>query len=588
MWSPWPRSSAQVVSRFGTVDGLDGLHPGRRLELLPYATGGTILDEQVDAGDPFGRTARGRGTVGLDVRLGLSSAITLAATLNPDFGQVEANPSQVNLSANELFFPEKRPFFLEGTDIFQFSLGQGDGPNASESLFYSRRIGAAPHGDTSDYAYVDAPQATTIYGAAKVSGKTPSGWSVGLLDAVTGQESARVDDGAGGRSDPVVEPLGNYLVGRVKKDLRKGRTSIGGAVTAVDRDLAGTGLEATMRDQAYAGGLQLQHRFGHDQWETNLRLLGSWVHGRADAIADLQEQVRHLYQRPDQTHVRFDPTRTSLAGGALLFEAGKFGGKHWRFGVGTDTRTPGFEVNDLGFQRGADYYVQWGYLQYRDDEPGDGLLAWNLNVNTYAVSTYEPQVIGAGGNVNGSAQLKNHWSAFAGVELDDNRWDPAALRGGPELREDPTLNGWVGAATDGRKAVIANLSANGFVKPANHSHQIQVDAGVTVQARSNVNLYLGPSVMVRDEDSQYIDQIDDAGGAAALPVRPHPSGHDLADRARRLDVLAAPVAPALRRAVRRDRALRPLQGGGRHPRRRPTATGSRSTTRRARRSAPTP
>jgi len=512
VWSPWPRSSSQVVSRFGTVDGLDGLHPGRRLELLPYVTGGALLDEQIDAGDPFGRTAHGRGTVGLDVRLGLTSAITLAATINPDFGQVEADPSQVNLSANELFFPEKRPFFLEGTDIFNFSLGQGDGPNATESLFYSRRIGAPPHGDTSDYAFVDAPKTTTIYGAAKISGKTRSGWSVGLLDAITSREIAHVDDGAGMRSDPVVEPLGNYLVGRIKKDLRQGRTSLGAAVTAVDRDLAGTGLEATMRDQAYAGGLQVQHRFGHDQWETNLRLLGSWVHGSTDAIADLQQQQRHLFQRPDQTHVRFDPTRTSLAGGALLAEAGKFGGKHWRFGLGADTRTPGFEVNDLGFQRGGDYYVQWGFLQYRDDEPGDGLLAWNLNVNTFGISSYEPQLLGVGGNLNGSATFKNHWSAFGGAEVDDNRWDPGALRGGPELRESPTVNGWVGASTDGRKAVIANLSAMGWTKPVNDSHQLQLDAGLTVQARSNLDFYLGPSVMVRDDDSQYIDQLPDAGG----------------------------------------------------------------------------
>ncbi|MCE9576388.1 MAG: carbohydrate binding family 9 domain-containing protein [Deltaproteobacteria bacterium] len=513
VWSPWPRSVPQIVSSFGTLGGLDGLAPARRLEVLPYATGGGEFSEDVDDADPFAHTARARGNLGLDVRYGLTSAITLAATINPDFGQVEADPSQVNLSANELFFPEKRPFFLEGNDIFRYSIAQGDGGDATESLFYSRRIGAAPHGDP-DGAYVDLPSSTAIYGAAKVSGKTQNGWSIGVLDAVTGEERARVDDGNGVRTRPIVEPLTNYAVGRLKKDFREGRTSVGGALTAVHRAVGGTGLESELRDQAYAAGTQIENRFGPDNvWQANLRIAGSWVHGSPDAIADTQTSIRHLYQRPDQDQLHYDPTRTSLSGAAAMYELGKFSGGHWGYGIGGDTRTPGFEVNDLGYQRNANYAVQWGFLQYRADEPTDHLLGWNVNLNLFGFSDLSPQLIGAGGNVNANATLASHWSLGGGVNIDGNRWDPHALRGGANLRDNPQGNLWLFVATDPRKAVAGNLNVNASRKPVNDTWSYGINAGVTIQARSNLDLFVGPMLNISEDDSQYIDEVADAAGA---------------------------------------------------------------------------
>jgi Domain of unknown function (DUF5916) len=515
VWSPWPKSSSRVVSKFGTLEGVSGLQPARRLELLPYVSGGGALEESIDHADPFARSARGIGNVGADVRLGLGSAFTLAATINPDFGQVEADPSQVNLSANELFFPEKRPFFLEGIDIFQFSTSQGDGPSVSDSLFYTRRIGARPHGDTDDYAYVDAPQSTTIYGAAKVSGKTSSGWSLGVLDAITSEETARVADDAGMRTTPIVEPLSNYAVARVKKDLREGRTTLGGAITAVNRELAGTGLETTMHDQAYSGGLQLQHRFGPDDLlESNVRVFGSWIHGTPDAILDTQQKIRHLFQRPDQDYLHLDPRATSMAGTGFLIELGRFQGPGWHYGTGIDSKSPGFESNDAGFQQLADYYLQWGSVEYRDDQPSGNLLMWSASVNAWTFTNYDPQVIEVGGNMSAHAMFDNHWDVQGGMNIADHRWDPAALRGGPELRLDPGYNLYGNVTSDTRKAVWANLSVQGGYRPAaSNTWRLDTSAGVTVQARSNLDLFLGPGVQLVGDDAQYVDQVDDAAGA---------------------------------------------------------------------------
>ena len=508
-WAPSPTTSQGFVSNFGDLGGIDGVRPARRIELLPYVSGG-IGRTPHDAGDPFHGVVDPTGNVGLDARIGLGSAFTIAATMNPDFGQVEADPSQVNLTANESFFPEKRPFFVEGSDIFQFGLGTGDGDGSSDALFYSRRIGAAPHGDA-DGAYVDTPGGTTIYGAAKLSGKTESGWAVGVLEAVTAEESADIDDGSGNRTTQVVEPLTNYALARVKKDLRGGKTTVGGVITSVTRKLDGTGLEDELHDQAVTGGAHLGHRFAKDTWSASLRFAGSWVHGSMAAITRTQRKFRHLYQRPDAGHVELDPTRRSLSGGAVMADIGKNGGKHWRYGVGADLRSPGFEANDLGFHGGADYLVQFGYASYREDKPSKRLNNWRINFNQFSVGNFDGELLKVGGNVNGGVQLTSFWGGFAGVYVDDDRLDPGALRGGRTLRLDPSFGGWAGFNSDGRKDVSFYASVNVGRTPADGSSRLAVEAGMSAQIRSNVELSLEGFVAWRENSAQYVaDPIDGA------------------------------------------------------------------------------
>jgi hypothetical protein len=509
LWSPSPTTSQGFVSNFGDLDGIDGVRPGRRIELLPYVSGG-VGHTPHDAGDPFHDALDPTGNVGLDARIGLGSAFTIAATVNPDFGQVEADPSQVNLSANEPFFAEKRPFFLEGGDIFRFSLGTGDGDGSFDSLFYSRRIGAAPHGEA-DGDYVDSPGGTTIYGAAKLSGKTESGWSAGVLEAVTAEESADVVAGAGQRSTQVVEPLSNYLVARVKRDLRGGKTSLGAALTRVTRKLDGTGLEDELHDQAITGGLQLSHRFFEDTWSAQLRVAGTWVHGSKEALLATQQLVRHNFQRPDASHLTLDPERTTLAGSALMFDVGKNGGAGWHYGAGGDVRSPGFEANDLGFHGGADYLIEFAYLNYRREKPSKHFSNWRINVNQYAVSDFEGNLVGVGGNVNGGLQLSSFWGAYAGIFVDDNVLDTGALRGGPALAIDPAYGSFFGFNSDGRKDVSVYVDVNLGRSPADGTRRLALGAGLSAQLRSNVELSADGFVAVRTLGTQYVDApVDDA------------------------------------------------------------------------------
>lgn len=509
-WSPWPRSAPEVVSRFGVVDGIDRVQPGRRLELLPYASGGFDV-MPVEAADPLNDSTNLRGNVGLDVRYGLGPAFTLSATINPDFGQVEADPSQVNLSGNELFFAEKRPFFLEGVDLFKLPIGQSD--NSPEGSFYSRRIGAAPREPDLDYDYIDAPSSTTIYTAMKLTGKTRGGWSLGVFDAVTGEESATIVDGAGMKMSPVVAPLTNYSVARVKRDFNEGRTSLGLSATAVNRALAETPLAGLLHDQAYTAGFQIQHRFGSTPYQLDIHGVGSYVHGSADAIARTQRSIRHLYQRPDIEGEGYDPTRTSLMGGDVSWKIGKLGEtKHWRWGSGGDIRTRGLELNDMGFQNSSDHTIPFVFLNYRDDDPGNTVLNWSAGGDVYLVSTLEPTLGDVGLEANINAQLVNYWNFAAGVNLDYAYWDWQALRGGESLHGDARRQGWVNVNTDTRKRVWVSFNAYAGRTQAQDEIDGGVDVGVTVQARSNIDLFLGPSFSDRVDTMQYIDQVDDTLG----------------------------------------------------------------------------
>jgi hypothetical protein len=509
-WSPWPRSAPQVVSKFGVVDGIDHLKAATRLELLPYVTGG-IQRMPVEDGDPLNKQIGWRRNIGLDLKYGLGPAFTVSATLNPDFGQVEADPSKVNLSGNELFFAERRSFFLEGSELFKLPIGNSD--NTVEGAFYSRRIGGAP-AEPDTYDYIRAPQTTAIYGAAKLTGKTASGWSVGVLDAVTGQESAAIiTDGVA--STPVVAALTNFAIARVKRDFGEGKTSIGASATAVNRQLAGTGLEATQHDQAYTGGLQLQHRWGDNAWVANASLLGSWVHGSEDAIAETQKSARHYYQRPDATDAHLDPTRTSLSGFAAKWLIGELGDtKHWRFGTGGDLRSPGLELNDAGYQQNADRVVPFILGAYHEDTPSEHILNWGASADVFWVQTFEPRLADTGFEYSANVQLANYWQMSVGGNIDNSRWNINALRGGRALRQNLGAGNYFNINTDTRKSVWFSLSGNGFRNFTSKSLEGGLDAGATIQARSNLDIFVGPSLYARNEPMQYVDEVSDASGAS--------------------------------------------------------------------------
>lgn len=501
-WSPMEREANGIVSFFGELHGISGLRPPRHLEVLPYSVASVTRAPKPKADNPFFHASDTYGAVGADFKYGLTSNLTVSGTLNPDFGQVESDPSVVNLSAYETFLPEKRPFFVEGADIFNFGIGIGDGDLGNESLFYSRRIGRSPQGSTPDAAqFEDYPNATTILGAAKLSGKTGKGWSVGLLDAVTSQEQAPYYTDAGVRGEAVVEPMTNYAVGRLSRDFNAGQTAFGGILTATNRQL--TDELSFLRSAAYTGGLSARHRWGGGNYEVSGWLVGSHVRGDTMAINRTQRSAARYFQRPDNDYVTYDPTRTSLTGWAANVQAGKMGGNLQYITI-VNVKAPSFEANDLGFQQSADQIFQVWYVGYRRNKPVGPLNRWNIGSNQWNGWNFGGQRTSFGGNVNMGAQLRNYWGLNMGVNRDQEVWSTSSLRGGPAIRSPGTANLWVSMYSDSRMPVRANLSFGGNVEDQTDGNSWYISPYVSVRAGTRADFSFGPSLRHSREDWQYV------------------------------------------------------------------------------------
>lgn len=506
-WRLPPKNQSGIVSRFGDLVGIEGIAPPRRIEVTPYVSG-TSGFEPTETGNPFQTGDFQTARMGADLNIGVTSNLTLSATVNPDFGQVEADPAVVNLSAFETFFTERRPFFNEGIDIFRFSLSGGDG-NA-EQLFYTRRIGRQPQGSVEDRGgFAESVQQTTILGAAKLSGKTPSGWTIGLLGSVTAEEKANAIDAAGNPYADVVEPRTGYFVGRVARDFRGGLTQVGLFATAMDRALPDN--LAFLRSNAYTAGINWSHRFRNDTYGFSGWLVGSHVRGSAEAIDETQRSSARYYQRPDNDYVTYDPTRTSLSGYSGQFSFGKRGGGSWRFSTGIDTRSPGFEVNDLGFQRDADRTLQWLWLNKRWLQPGKVFRRFNLNFNQWALWNYGWDRINAGGNVNFNYTFANYWGGWGGMGRQVGGLSSATLRGGPGFLRPGGTDAWVGFFTDSRKDLRGEIWGFGFKQDESDTWEHGFGVSVAWRAASNLDFRVGPHVFRQRDTFQYLTTEDALG-----------------------------------------------------------------------------
>lgn len=507
LWAPVKREDAAIVSKSGELRGLRNLSAPSRMEILPY-TLARLERSPGDAANPFYSENDRFGTVGADIKYGLTSDLTLDVTINPDFGQVEADPAQVNLTAFETFLPEGRPFFLEGASIFNFGIALGDGDGANESLFYSRRIGRAPQGRADPKGgFTDADANTTILGAWKLSGKTANGWSIGAMHAVTAEENSTVAPAVGGQYNEIVEPLSNYGVLRVQKDFREGRSALGFIGTGTKRD--GRVAEALgIRSTAYTGGIDFRHRFAGDQYMVNGYILASHVRGTADAIARTQLSPLRYYQRPDADHIEFDPTRTDLSGASAFLSFGKIAGEHWRFSTGLQTRTPGFEVNDIGFQRDADSFINWAWVGYQQTSPQGPFRNWNLNTNVWIAHNYDGDRGGLGGNVNGSVMFKNFWRAYAGVNKNASGYSGQALRGGPLFLREAQTNFWGGFGSDARKAIQLSLNTFGSARGESDSWTLGVSPTVRVRPSGRATFTVGSFLNRSVDDRQWVGRVD--------------------------------------------------------------------------------
>jgi hypothetical protein len=281
----------------------------------------------------------------------------------------------------------------------------------------------------------------------------------------------------------------------------------------VNRKLDDPALKDLVHDQAYTGGLQLQHRWADNAWTANANLMGSWVHGSPAAIAATQKDSVHYFQRPDATNVHLDPMRTSMSGVAAKWLVGQLGDtKHWRFGTGGDLRTSGLELNDAGFQLSSDRVVPFVLLQYHEDAPSAHVLNWGASADVFWIQTLEPRILDHGLEYSGNLQFANYWSLAGGGNLDRAKWSLSALRGGRGLRIDPGMANYVNLTTDTRKPLWGNLNAYGSHNGTSGALDGGVDLGATLQARSNLDLYAGPSLYARSDPMQYIDEVADPSG----------------------------------------------------------------------------
>ncbi|HEX6316190.1 MAG TPA: DUF5916 domain-containing protein [Gemmatimonadaceae bacterium] len=494
-WPVWRRSQAGLASQLGEVQGISGISSPRRLEFMPYSV---QSNSSVSRAGEFARTQR--GTIGADIKYGLSSNLTLDAAINPDFGQVEADPSVLNLSAFEQFFGERRPFFLEGTGILRFDQDCNDGQ--CTGLFYSRRIGRAPQlGFLSD-DFDAVPTSSTILGAAKVTGRLGSGLSLGILNAVTDREL--VGDNL------EVEPLTNYFVARLNQDFRGGQSGVGAILTAVNRDLDPT-AEQYLRSAGYTAGVDGRHRFGAGgNYQLSGSAVGSIVRGSEESIAATQRSSVHYYQRPDDD-VAYDPTRTELSGYALNVGLNKNGGGITRFWTGGWYKSPGLEVNDVGFMTNVNNmgWSNWFALVYQ--EPKYFYRRLQVNFNQWNSFMVDGTNTGVGGNINLNVNFKNMWFAYAGIGGERASVCGACLRGGPYFNEDAVLNSWFGFSGDSRKSIVPGMNMHYNRRDGGLSYNYGLNPYFNIRVASRFSGMIGMFYQKNIDDRQWVRNFGAAG-----------------------------------------------------------------------------
>ena len=483
VWQPIPQSSGVWVSRFGELIGLNNIPLHRQVEIAPYIT--IQADKyKKEAGNPFADGFDGKITGGVDGKLAVTNNLVLDFTINPDFGQVEADPSQVRIDGFQNFFDEKRPFFIESRNIFEYQLtgSEAGGDYDADLLFYSRRIGSSPHGypNTVDGEYVKYPQNTSILGATKFSGKTKKGWSIGVLESVTNRERATIDS-FGKRRKEIVEPLTNYFVGRLQKDINGGNTILGGIFTAVNRE---HGLDDILHRSAYSAGFDFLHYWRNRSWYIRGNIVYSNVNGSKEAIYNTQTAFEHLFQRKGAKEFTLDANRTSLSGTGGTLRFGKIGGREgsmgqvFKFETGVTLRSPELELNDIGFMLTANEinHFTWAGMQFQ--KPFSIFRNTRINYNHWLRWDYGGQLLYQQVNMNTHAVFKNNWQNGTGVTWNPYDVSNTSLRGAGSLRR-PDGIGWSYYLTsDTRKKLYASLNLFGFWGSHNTMHVKNI--GLTV------------------------------------------------------------------------------------------------------------
>ncbi len=503
-WIYTPRDETGYASRFGNLEGIEKIKPSRRIEVLPYAASDGRMLDGVNPSNPFSDGSDLGYRLGADAKMGLGPSLTLNATFNPDFGQVEADPAEVNLSAFETFFSERRPFFTEGRQLFS-----ANGPR----YFYSRRIGGSPHGFASG-DFVDSPINTSILNATKVTGRLKSGLSIGALGAVTEREYATSYDTATGiNTTTEIEPMTLWGVTRVMQEIGKNESTAGIILTGVKRDLDDSDpLAESLHKQAISGGGDFLWRFGGGGMYQLRGFTGfSHVTGTKESILNTQQKSARYFQRPDADYVSIDSNRTSLTGFTSQVEIRKRSGKHWLWGLGAGSESPDFELNDMGTLSSADDIDSWVWLNYRETQPGNLFRNYQLEVS--ASTGWNHGGIRTFSNISfySNATWHNFMNTWLSLNFQLGGQSDNRTRGGPLMWFE---RGWsLNAGINSNWASTTRYNVGGtYAVDELDGYYYSINGSLTTRVGTRWEFSLSPRYVREDQPRQWVTLSDQNGG----------------------------------------------------------------------------
>ncbi|WP_289644744.1 DUF5916 domain-containing protein [Maribacter aestuarii] len=503
VWQRSPQNAPGWVSRFGELHGLKNLKPQRQLELQPY-----VVTSQNELGartnNPLISESETKFNAGFDGKLGVTNDLTLDFTINPDFGQVEADPSAIALDGFQIFFQERRPFFIENKNIFDYAFSSSTSGRTFgfDNLFYSRRIGRSPQSfaNVREGEFSKQPNISTILGAAKFSGKTRNGWSIGVLDAITEREVATIEGDAGVREE-TVEPFTNYLVARIQKDFNHNNTFIGGIFTATNRSID----ENTdfLHESAYTGGIDITHNWKNRAYYFKSNLVFSKVSGSNNAILRTQASITHLFQRESANYLSIDDSLTSLTGTGGNIQIGK-GQGNWLFQTGLTWRSPELELNDIGFQQLSDDFRYYGWLGYRTTKPLKNMRSWRLNYNHYVAFDFGGNLNDLFFNANAWLNLKNNTWLNLLVDYKPISYSNFWLRGGPRMQFEESYRVGGTLNSDARKKLRFGINKSYVWAGENSFESSSVGGFITYQPINSLQVSLSPNYTRTRNTLQYV------------------------------------------------------------------------------------
>jgi len=518
-----------TVSQFGRLQGLQISDGGRNIEFRPYALA-SAHTAAAASGDPFFDGSELNQRLGLDLRYGISGNFSLDATVNPDFGQVEVDPAVINLSAFETFFPEKRPFFVEDAQLFDFGLS-----GFRNRLFYSRRIGREPHGEAPDEAqFHDIPGETTILGAAKLTGRTPGGLTLGALAAVTAEERGIALDTLSPSTERfIVEPATGYGVLRAQQDFRGGASQVGAILTAVHRGLPDDGSFDFLNSNAIGVGVDFEHNWGGDNsrdWVVFGHFAGSYIDGAPEALLEAQTSSNHYFQRPDATRFSVDSAATSMTGATWQLQFERRSAEHWTGAVWIGEITPGFEANDLGFMTSTERLDAGARIGYQEIRPGSLFRSYEVTLFTFqnwrhealddvfSWRSWDRAHKGSELNLRSEFEFLNYWELNLDAEYRPETLSDTQTRGGPLMIDPGSHSFEIGLETDRRKKLFLRPSVE-YSDRHRGGYSFEASLNAELRPAPNIEIQLGPRYERELDPAQFVESTDDLGFAPTFGSR---------------------------------------------------------------------